>query len=142
MTRTWSAVPGGDELAVDVADGVPDGAALERAQLRRLRRAALVEASTLVVLLGVAVPLKHLAGVSAATAVVGPIHGLAFLAYCWTVLETVSGGGWARAEVARLVVSAVIPLAGFTTGPLLRRKAAALGGDLAQPDHAAARPAP
>ena len=56
----------------------------------------------------------------------GPVHGLAFLAYIWTVIETVSGGGWNRREIARLAVVALVPFGGFTNGAFLRRKAASL----------------
>jgi integral membrane protein len=96
---------------------------LEHRQLLQLQRASLLEATTLVVLVFVAVPLKHLAGLPLATAIVGPVHGLAFLFYLWTVLETTLGGGWTRAELTRLLVTAVVPFAGFTNVGWLRRKA-------------------
>ena len=99
---------------------------LELAQLRWLEVASLVEATTLVLLVGVAVPLRHLAGLPGAVKVLGPLHGLAFAAYLWTVLQTVAGGGWRRAEWLRLVASAFLPLAGYFNLPLIRRKAAAL----------------
>jgi integral membrane protein len=86
--------------------------ALEVGQLRRLRRVSLAEATTLLLLLGIAVPLKHLAGWSAGVAVIGPLHGLIFLFYLWTALQTVSGGGWAGREIA----------GGFATQGLFRRK--------------------
>jgi integral membrane protein len=99
---------------------------LERAQLRNLQMVSLLEASTLVILLFVAVPLKHLAGLPLATAIVGPLHGIAFLLYLWTTLETVAGGGWTRSEIARLVLSAFVPFGGFANVPFLRRKTARL----------------
>ncbi len=55
----------------------PEHVRLELSQLRRLELASLVEATTLVLLVGVAVPLKHFAGQPTAVAVMGPIHGLA-----------------------------------------------------------------
>jgi integral membrane protein len=99
---------------------------LERRQLRNLQTVSLLEASTLVLLVFVAVPLKHLAGWPVATAIAGPLHGLAFLLYLWTTLETVACGGWTRSEIARLVLSAFVPLGGFANVPFLRRKAARL----------------
>lgn len=98
----------------------------ERAQLRRLALASLAEAATLVALLLVAVPLKHHAGRPGAVAILGPVHGLAFLAYCWVAAETVAGGGWTRREAGRLFLAALVPFGGLTNGPLLRRKAAVL----------------
>jgi integral membrane protein len=100
--------------------------------IRRLRLASLVEATTLLTLLFVAVPLKHAMGYALATRIMGPVHGAAFVAYVWCVIATVSGAGdWTRREVARLIVAAFIPFGGFANAGLLRRKevaAAALTG--------------
>ena len=43
--------------------------------------AAVLEGVTLLVLLGIAVPLKHLAGVPNGVSWVGPVHGVAFMVY-------------------------------------------------------------
>lgn len=99
---------------------------IELAQLRRLKVVSLLEGTTLLLLVLVAVPLKHLAGWKTASSIMGPVHGLAFLAYVWTIIETVSGGGWSRREAARLAVVAFVPFGGFTNGAVLRRKAASL----------------
>ena len=53
----------------------------ELSQLRRMRAVSLLEGTTLLLLLGVAVPLKHLAGMPVATSIMGPIHGIAFVLY-------------------------------------------------------------
>jgi integral membrane protein len=100
--------------------GGVDARRLEFAQLRRLEIASMLEATTLVVLVCVAVPLKHLGHFDTAVRIIGPVHGLAFLAYLWTVLQTVTGGGWPGRAIARLVLTAFIPFAGFTTPTFLR----------------------
>ena len=46
-----------------------------------LRWAALFEGSSLLVLLFVAMPLKYYAGISEAVRIIGPIHGILFLAF-------------------------------------------------------------
>jgi integral membrane protein len=92
-------------------------------QLRKLRIASLLEACSLVVLLFVAVPLKHLSGWPAATSFMGPLHGLTFLFYLYVVIETVSGGEWTRKEIARLVLLAFVPFGGFANLPWLKRRA-------------------
>ena len=104
-----------------------DALAEERAQLRRLEVAAAVEASTLVLLLCVAVPLKHLAGWPLGVRLLGPVHGLAFLAFVWTAVQTVAGGGWSRGETARLLLLAFVPFGGYLNVPLVARKLRALG---------------
>ena len=106
----------------------PQERAEELTQLRRMRAVSLLEGSTLLLLLLVAVPLKHLAGVSAATHIMGPIHGLAFLAYLGMLIQTVSGGGWSRSETTRLVVAALIPFGAFVNERALARRQAMLGG--------------
>jgi len=106
----------------------PQERAEELTQLRRMRAVSLLEGSTLLLLLLVAVPLKHLAGASVATHIMGPIHGLAFLAYLWMLIQTVSGGGWSRSETTRLVVAALIPFGAFVNERALARRQAMLGG--------------
>ena len=102
------------------------GISLERAQLRRLEVASAAEAVTLLALVGVAVPLKHLAGYADAVHVMGPIHGLVFLAFVWIAVQTVAGGGWSAAEAIRLFVGTLVPFGGFVNLPFLARKGASL----------------
>jgi integral membrane protein len=105
-------------------------AAEDLAQIRRLRLASFVEATTLLLLLLVAVPLKHAFGYPLATRVMGPVHGAAFVAYAWSMIAAVSGGGWSRREIARLSVAAIVPFGGFLNIGLLRRKHAAIAARL------------
>ncbi len=95
---------------------------VELAQLRRLELASCGEAITLVLLVCVAVPLKHLLAYPIGVRVMGPIHGMMFLAYVWIALQTVAGGGWRAAETARLFVGAFVPFGGFFNLPFLARK--------------------
>lgn len=94
-------------------------------ELHRLRIASVAEAVTLAVLVSVAVPLKHLAGWPPGVKLMGPLHGLAFLFYVWCVAQTIPGGNWTSREIARLIIAAFVPFAGFTTIRLIRRKAIA-----------------
>lgn len=110
-----------------MVDQVSEANRLESDQLRRLKLLSIAEASTLVLLVCVAVPLKHVFDWPLATRIVGPIHGLAFLAYSWTVLQTVSAGGWRGRDIARLFIVAFLPFAGFFNMPWLRRKTEELG---------------
>ncbi len=107
----------------------PIATAEDLAQIKRLRLFSFVEATTLLVLLLVAVPLKHVFGYTLATRIMGPVHGAAFVAYAWSVIATVSGGGWSRSDVARLGLGAFVPFGGFLNAGLLRRKQASLAAD-------------
>lgn len=104
----------------------PQDRAEEQKQLRWMRAVSLLEGSTLVLLVLVAVPLKHLAGFPIATALMGPIHGVAFLLYVWMLIQTVSAGGWSRSETVRMVVAAFIPFGAFVNERALARRQAAL----------------
>ena len=98
-------------------------------QLRRLELASVAEATTLLLLVAVATPLKHLVGLPGFARIMGPVHGLAFLFYLWTVVQTVAAGRWTRGEIARLALVAFVPFAGFLNVPWLRRREHAVAQD-------------
>jgi integral membrane protein len=98
----------------------------ELSQLRRMRAVSLLEGTTLLLLLGVAVPLKHLAGMPIATSIMGPIHGFAFVLYVWMLIQTLSMGGWTRTAAARMVLAAFIPFGAFVNERVLARRQASL----------------
>ncbi len=103
-----------------------DALHLELIQLRRLELFSKLEATTLAALVSIAVPLKYMGHDALAVRILGPVHGLAFLIYVWTALQTVSGGGWSSRATARLFLTAFVPFAGFTTPAFLRKRAASL----------------
>ena len=94
--------------------------------LTLLRLATLFEATTLALLVFIAVPLKHLAGWPHVTSVLGPVHGLAFLLYFWMLMNYGSSLGLLRREWISAGLSAFIPLMGFFTERHLARKQADL----------------
>jgi integral membrane protein len=82
----------------------------------RLRRLAWAEGTSLLLLLGVAMPLKYAAGLPAATRVMGLVHGLCFLLYLVAVLDALgtkrlSGRGARLALAAALVPGGTFVLA-------------------------------
>jgi len=102
----------------------------ELSQLRKMRAVSLLEGTTLLLLIGVAVPLKHLAGYPIATRVMGPVHGIAFVLYVWMLIQTVSIGGWSRGATARLVLAAFIPFGAFFNERALARRQLALAASV------------
>lgn len=107
-------------------------ATLAARQLRWLRITALAEATTLILLVGVAVPLKHLGDWPFAVRFLGPLHGFAFVAYVWLVLQSLGAGLLSRGEAFRLAAAAFVPVASFLTVPFLTRR-------IAEWDHPGAR---
>ena len=87
-----------------------------------LTRAAVVEAVTLLVLFGVAMPLKYGAGVPEAVSVMGPVHGLAFMVFVWFVIRSWAEGLIGPGGAARLLVGAFVPFGGFVNERWLRRR--------------------
>jgi integral membrane protein len=85
-----------------------------------------MEGSTLLLLVFVAVPLKHLAGFPMATAIAGPVHGMAFLLYMWMLIRTWSAGGWSRPDIVGMFIAALIPFGAFVNERKLARRQAAL----------------
>lgn len=94
----------------------------DRKQLGRMRLASILEASTLAILVFVAVPLKHAFGMPQVVSVMGPVHGLAFLVYIWMLIQSHFQFGWTGREWLRMILCAFIPLAGFVNERLLKHR--------------------
>ena len=90
-----------------------------------MRLVSLLEGTTLVILIFIAVPLRHLAGYRIATEIMGPIHGTAFLLYIWMLIQTVSAGCVPKSDALRLIVAAFVPFGAFFNERLLRKALAA-----------------
>ncbi|MBM4439366.1 MAG: DUF3817 domain-containing protein [Candidatus Rokubacteria bacterium] len=76
--------------------------------MRALRRVAIVEGISTLVLFGVAMPLKYLAGMPLAVTVVGSVHGVLFVALVLMLLLAIwkvpISPGLAAAGVAAAIV--------------------------------------
>ncbi|WP_431047696.1 DUF3817 domain-containing protein [Roseateles sp. L2-2] len=93
-------------------------------RLSWLRVLCLLEAFTLLALVLVAVPLKHLAGLPIAVSVMGPVHGMAFLVFCWQLAQAATEHAVDRPTAWRLLFAAFVPLGGLYSWRMLRRGAA------------------
>jgi integral membrane protein len=113
--RGW--LPEQDTLASAIESG-----AVAARQLRWLRIAVLAEASTLLLLVCVAVPLKHLGDWPTAVRLLGPLHGFAFVAYVWLVFQSLGAGLLSRGEAVRLAAAAFVPMAGYFTARFLSHR--------------------
>ena len=109
-----------------------------RGPVGRLRIAGFAEGTTLLVLVGVAVPLKHLAGMPTAVSMLGPLHGLAFIAYFVAAMEVVGAGELARRDAWRTALVALVPFGTFANDRFLARLQARATGGSAPPPGAGA----
>jgi integral membrane protein len=94
-----------------------------RTPLGRLRLAGRAEVVSLALLVGVAVPLKHLAGDPALVRVLGPVHGVLFVCYFVFLAEVLGGAGgapWPPRRAAMAVFAGLLPFGPlFLLDPLL-----------------------
>jgi integral membrane protein len=95
---------------------------------RRFRWIAFLEGVSLIVLVGIGVPLKHFGHEPIVVRVVGPIHGLLFLAYLWAVSDALGAKRWTRGQAAWAVVAAFLPFGTFVLDARLRREEREIGG--------------
>lgn len=79
-----------------------------------LRKIARWEAYSFLVLVGIAMPLKYWAGLPQAVRIVGSVHGLLFLVFCVSLLQTMLIAKWPIGRSALIFISSLVPF-----GPLL-----------------------
>ncbi|HZO12863.1 MAG TPA: DUF3817 domain-containing protein [Polyangiaceae bacterium] len=91
----------------------------------RLRATALIEATSFLVLLGIAMPLKYLAGIPLAVKIVGWIHGVLFIAFCIALFQAMRAHSWPFSRAALVFVAALLPFGPFVIDARLRREDAA-----------------
>ncbi|HEV2148823.1 MAG TPA: DUF3817 domain-containing protein [Longimicrobiaceae bacterium] len=87
----------------------------------RLRAVALVEGASFLLLLGVAMPLKYLAGMPAAVKVVGWAHGVLFMLFALALAEVVLTRSLPWSRIVAAAVASVVPFGPFVLDRHLRR---------------------
>lgn len=93
--------------------------------VRTLRLLCVVEGISLLLLLGVAMPLKHLAGLPLAVRYVGMTHGLLWIGVCVVLAAVAWRHRWTCARSAGVFVSSLLPF-GFV---LIDRRMRTWGGE-------------
>ncbi len=78
-----------------------------------LRKVALAEGVSFLLLVGVAMPLKYLAGMPQAVKVVGWLHGILFITFCLALLRTWLIARWPIGRCAGLFIAALLPFGPF-----------------------------
>ena len=97
-----------------------------KTSIGRLRVVALMEGASYLVLLGIAMPLKYLAGYPAAVSMVGQVHGLLFLLYLVVLFQAAIEREWRMSRVGVAVVAAMLPIGAFIFDARLREDERAL----------------
>ncbi len=88
----------------------------------RLRAVSLLEGVSFLLLLGVAMPLKYLAGEPEAVRLVGSIHGFLAVVFLLAVLHVWVSRRWSVPRVLFALIVSVIPFGAFVLEASLRRE--------------------
>jgi integral membrane protein len=91
----------------------------------RLRAVGFVEGISFLLLLGVAMPLKYLAGMPEAVRIVGMAHGALWVLFVLSVGEVWAERRWPLARVGWALFSSVVPFGTFALDRRLRAEAGA-----------------
>lgn len=92
-----------------------------RNPLARLRVVGLLEGLSFLLLLGVAMPLKYLAGKPEIVSVVGMAHGVLFMLFVAAVAQVAVERGWPLSRVALALAASVLPFGPFVLDARLLR---------------------
>jgi integral membrane protein len=84
-----------------------------RTSLGRLRVVGFLEGISFLVLLGIAMPLKYLAGQPEAVRIVGMAHGVLFVAYVLLVLQVSIERSWSWKKALLALAVSVVPFGTF-----------------------------
>ena len=92
--------------------------------LLQLRMVALLEGSSFVALLFIAMPLKYFAGLPLAVRIVGSVHGLLFLMFMAALYRAGRERDWPLRRWLLAFVASIVPFATFIFDRSLRREIA------------------
>lgn len=93
--------------------GIPSSAYRMKSPVSFLRRIALLEAVSFLILLGVAMPLKYLFHLPLAVKITGMIHGILFVVFCVALLRVLLEARWPLSRCALVFMASLIPLMPF-----------------------------
>lgn len=81
--------------------------------IKHLQLIAIIEGTTLILLLLVAMPLKYNFGLPEAVSLVGPVHGIAFIIYISALISALGAGLINALKLVVGTVAAFIPFGSF-----------------------------
>ena len=109
-----------------VATAAGEPAQVVHRTIARLRTIGLLEGVSYLVLLGVAMPLKYMAGMPMAVRVTGIAHGVLFMAFVALVIQVAMMARWPWRRVAYALVASIVPFGTFALDRRLRDEQDAL----------------
>ena len=86
---------------------------------RKLQLVGYAEGISYILLLGIAVPLKYLAGMPQAVRVTGMIHGILFILYIAVLINAARAYHWSIKKIIIAFVASLLPFGPFYLDKLL-----------------------
>lgn len=93
-----------------------------RSSLSTLRVIGNIEGISYLVLLGIAMPLKYMAGMPMAVRVAGSIHGILFVAFCWALIRVWIDRRWSFGKVTMAFIASLLPFGTFILDRKIREE--------------------
>ena len=90
--------------------------------IRRFRVVGIIEGISYLILLGIAMPLKYLAGIPEVVKVVGWAHGVLFVLYGLALLHVWVAQKWRFSRAVLAFVASLVPFGTFIFDKSLRRE--------------------
>jgi len=97
--------------------------------IKQLRLANLLEGISLIVLVFIAVPLKHFAGLPVAVRIVGPVHGLLFLVFVAILFRVAMDQRWPVGRSLAVLATAFVPFGAFFLDRVMPHAVSTTRGD-------------
>jgi len=82
----------------------------------------MIEGISFLVLLGIAMPLKYLAGMPQAVTVAGWLHGMLFIAFCIALTQAREEAKWDARQTGTILIAALLPFGPFVIDSGLRKQ--------------------
>lgn len=89
--------------------------------VKNFRTIALIEATTFLLLL-ISSVLKRTSDLDILVKILGPIHGILFIAYVVFALNLRPQEGWTNRQTAAILIGAVLPFGGYFVDGWLKRR--------------------
>ena len=94
-----------------------------KSTLHTLRVIGNIEGISYLILLGIAMPLKYLAGMPMAVRIAGSIHGFLFVAFCWALIRVWIDRRWSFGKVTMAFIASLLPFGTFVLDRKIREEA-------------------
>jgi integral membrane protein len=104
------------------------------ASLTRFRILAWLVGVMLLVLVGVAMPVKYVGGDDSLVATVSPVHGLLYIVYLVATLDLARRVGWGPRQTVLVMLGGTVPFLSFVLERRVARRLPAPPAPARQPD--------